>query len=275
VSILQFSDLTVTYGRGGSAMKAVDDVSFDVPEGSITGIVGESGSGKSTLARAAVGLTEASSGRIVFDGVDIVRARGRRAAHRRGVQMVFQDPQSCLDPRLTVRASIEEALQTAVKRRAAPKLTRAGRRDRVDELLHSVRLDAAFGDAFPTSLSGGQRQRVALVRAIAAQPRVLIADEITSALDVSVQGSVLNTLMDLHRDLGLTVVFITHNLPIVRQLCDRVIVMQQGSVVEAGPTERVLDAPQQPYTRELLAAVPRLGQRLFADDPVTAISSNG
>lgn len=263
MSLLEISDLRVTYGHGRSAVQAVDDVSFSVPAGEVVGVVGESGSGKSTVARAIVGLVEATSGRIVYDGVDIVRARGAARRARHGIQMVFQDPNACLDPRMPVGASIDEAIEAAVARGALSRRTSSQRRERVRELLELVHLDPAFAGTHPSSLSGGQRQRVALARAVAAEPGFLIADEITSALDVSVQGSVLNAFAALQRRLCFSVLFISHNVPIVRRLCPQTVVMHGGRIVESGPSSEVLIDPADSYTRELIEAVPRLGAPIF------------
>jgi len=239
VSELRFEDVTVRYGR----TTAVDGVSLTVPEGEVVGLVGESGSGKSTLARAAVGLAPLTGGRITLGG-EPVPTRGRS----RPLQMVFQDPYSSLDPRMTVGDSVAEAMP--------PGGTRAARRTEVERLLELVHLDPICAGSVPSRLSGGQRQRVALARALAARPRVVIADEITSALDVSVQGAVLNLVRELQRELGLTILFISHNLAVVRYVASHVAVMRHGRVVEQGPTARVLTEPGHDYTRELLAAVP-------------------
>jgi peptide/nickel transport system ATP-binding protein len=239
VTGLSFADVTVRYGR----MTAVDGVSLDVPKGEVVGLVGESGSGKSTLAKAAVGLAPLTGGRISLDGAP-VPTRGRR----RPLQMVFQDPYSSLDPRMTIGESVAEAMP--------PGGSRAGRRAEVERLLDLVHIYPAAAGALPSRLSGGQRQRVALARALAADPRVIIADEITSALDVSIQGAVLNLVRELQRRLGLSILFISHNLAVVRYVASHVAVMRQGRVVEHGPTARVLTEPSHDYTRELLAAVP-------------------
>lgn len=239
MSELKFENVTVRFGR----TTAVDDVSLTVPGGEVIGLVGESGSGKSTLARAAVGLAPLAAGRITLDGAP-VPTRGRP----RPLQMVFQDPYSSLDPRMTVGASVAEAMP--------PGRSRAERRAGVEHLLEQVHLDPAVADALPSRLSGGQRQRVALARALAADPRVVIADEITSALDVSVQGAVLNLVRELQRELGLSMLFISHNLAVVRYVASHVAVMRAGRLVEHGPTSRVLAEPAHDYTRELLAAVP-------------------
>lgn len=260
MSDLAFENVGVRYGHGPAAHQAVRGVSLHVPSGRTVGLVGESGSGKSTLARAVVGLHEAHTGRILVDGTDVVGARGSAAFVRRTVQLIFQDANSCLNPRMSIGASIEEAL--AVRGRSTRR-DRAHRRGEVAALLEMVELDPARAGDLPMQLSGGQRQRVAIARALAAEPRVLLADEITSALDVSVQGTVLNLLMRVQRDLDLTVLFISHNLAVVRQLCDDVAVMKDGEVVEIGSATEVIDHPEHPYTRELVRAVPRIGTPLF------------
>ncbi|MBA2956438.1 ATP-binding cassette domain-containing protein [Nocardioides sp. MAH-18] len=239
MSELRFEDVTVRYGH----YTAVDQVSLTVPAGQIVGLVGESGSGKSTLARAAVGLVPLDAGRILLDG-EPVPTRGRR----RPLQMVFQDPYSSLDPRMTIGESISEAM--------APGGSRAERRAEVGRLLELVHLDPARAGARPSELSGGQRQRVALARALGGRPSVVVADEITSALDVSIQGAVLNLVRELQRELGLSMLFISHNLAVVRYVATHVAVMHQGRIVEQGPTAQVLAEPDHDYTRALLAAVP-------------------
>lgn len=263
MSAIEFDDVHVHFGAGASRFHAVKGVSLAIPQGSIMGLVGESGSGKSTLARAAVGLVEASSGRILADGVDVVGARGKTARLRRRIQMIFQDPSSCLDPRMTIGESIGEALRAAERRDRSPRRGRAARTREVERLLHAVSLGADRADSYPSVLSGGQRQRVAIARALAAGPSVLLADEITSALDVSVQGAVLNLLLELQRELGFTMLFVSHNLAVVRYVCDHVAVMRHGELVESGPVLDVIDNPQHQYTRELMAAIPQLGEPMF------------
>uniref|UniRef100_UPI00135CE1C0 ABC transporter ATP-binding protein n=1 Tax=Microbacterium sp. 18062 TaxID=2681410 RepID=UPI00135CE1C0 len=234
MSGLRIEGLTVRYGHGAAAHLAVDDVTLEVPPGRIVGLVGESGSGKSTIARAAVGLTPITSGRILLDGQNAVR-RGRRP-----VQMVFQDPQSSLDPRMSIGQSIAEMLPRTIPRRQ--------RKAEIDRLLALVHLDPARRDARPRELSGGQRQRVGIARALAARPEMIIADEITSALDVSVQGAVLNLVRELQRELGLSMLFISHNLAVVRYVASSVAVMRHGRIVEHGAVSSVLEAPTHPYT---------------------------
>ncbi|PRX46910.1 peptide/nickel transport system ATP-binding protein [Prauserella shujinwangii] len=239
MSDLRWQDVTVRYGRH----VVVDRVDLTVPEGRIVGLVGESGSGKSTLARAAVGLAPVHGGTITLGGAPVPTS-GRR----RPLQMVFQDPYASLDPRMTVGDSVAEAMP--------PGRSRQQRRAEVERLLELVHVDPARARTRPGGLSGGQRQRVAIARALAARPRVVIADEITSALDVSIQGVVLNLLRELRRDLGLSILFISHNLAVVRYVASHVAVMRAGRIVEQGPTERVLGHPNHDYTRTLLAAVP-------------------
>jgi peptide/nickel transport system ATP-binding protein len=247
MSELRFEGVSVRFGTGGRALTAVDGVDLTVPSGQVVGLVGESGSGKSTLARAAVGLTEPSSGRILLDGVPLKH----RAGQRRPLQMVFQDPYSSLDPRMSVGDSIAESVPRSVGK--------AQRREEVVRLLELVGLDADRAQAYPGALSGGQRQRVAIARALAGQPDVIIADEITSALDVSIQGTVLNLVRELQRELHLSMLFISHNLAVVRYVSDLIAVMYLGRIVEFGPAADVLSNPQHPYTKELLAAAPRRG----------------
>jgi len=239
MSSLEFDGITVRYGTS----TVLDDVSLTVPDGRIVGLVGESGSGKSTLAKAAVGLAPVHSGRILLDGAPI-RLRGRH----RPIQMVFQDPFSSLDPRMTIGESIAEAIPE--------RLSRSGRNAEIARLLEIVHLDPGRSALLPGHLSGGQRQRVALARALAGRPQLVIADEITSALDVSVQGAVLNLVREMQRELGLSMLFISHNLAVVRYVATEVAVMSGGRIVEHGPTADVLERPQHAYTRQLLAAIP-------------------
>ncbi|MET0772598.1 MAG: ABC transporter ATP-binding protein [Candidatus Limnocylindrales bacterium] len=244
MSGLRFEEVTVRYGSRRGGITAVDRVSLAVPPGSVVGLVGESGSGKSTLARAAVGLAPMERGRILFDDAPLPMTG------RRPIQMVFQDPYSSLDPRMTIGDSVAEALP--------PGLGKAERDAEVRRLLGLVHLDPLRARAYPVHLSGGQRQRVALARALAGRPRVLIADEITSALDVSIQGAVLNLVRELQRELGLAILFISHNLAVVRAVASHIAVMYLGRLVESDTAEAVLTRPQHPYTRDLLAAIPRL-----------------
>lgn len=243
MSELRFEQVTVRFGNRRRGMNAVDGVSLSVGDGAVVGLVGESGSGKSTLARAAVGLAPLHAGRILLDGKPV-----RQRAGNRPVQMVFQDPYSSLDPRMTIGETIAEAVPHGI--------SAADRRREVSRLLQLVELDPTRAGSYPAHLSGGQRQRVALARALAGRPEVVIADEITSALDVSIQGTVLNLVRTLQRELGMSMLFISHNLAVVRYVASEIAVMYLGRIVEHGPTDSVLADPQHPYTRDLLAAIP-------------------
>jgi peptide/nickel transport system ATP-binding protein len=249
MTVLEFVDVTVRYGHGPAAMTALDDVSLTIPDQSIVGLVGESGSGKSTLGRAAVGLAPVSAGQVLLDGKP-VPLRGRR----RPVQMIFQDPAGALNPRMSVGASIAEALPS-----------RRGQRAEVARLLEQVHLEPSVAERLPGTLSGGQRQRVVGARALAARPEVVIADEITSALDVSVQGAVLNLVREVCRDLGISMLFISHNLSVVRYVSDAIAVMYLGQVVEAAPTAQLVTEAQHPYTRRLLRSTLTIGTTLSAE----------
>lgn len=255
---LTFESLSITYGHGASAFTAVDGVDLTLRAGEVLGLVGESGSGKSTIARAAVGLAEPSAGRILLGDTEISHARGALLRERRRVQMIFQDPQSCFNPRRSIGQSLDEALIAAHRREGTATPQLRARKDEIANLLRAVALPAETAQRMPPELSGGQRQRVAVARAIAAKPAVILADEITSALDVSVQGSVLNLLKELQRELGFSMLFISHNLAVVRIVCDRVAVMRSGTLVEVGETVDVMTSPTHDYTRELIAAVPTL-----------------
>ncbi|MET9217311.1 ABC transporter ATP-binding protein [Streptomyces sp. NPDC003300] len=261
MSTLEFDHVTVRFGHGRAAQTAVDDASLVVRSGRTLGLVGESGSGKSTMARVAVGLARADAGTVRLDGVDLTaRSREARLARRR-VQMVFQDPLAALDPRMPVGVSVAEGLLATGRR-----LNRTDRETRVRELLDLVHIDPSRAGDRPARFSGGQRQRITIARALAAEPAVLVADEITSALDVSVQGVVLNLLRELQSELHLTMLFISHNLAVVRYVSDEVTVMRAGRVVEHGPTDAVLADPADPYTRELLRSIPVMGRPLDLDD---------
>ena len=242
MSELRFHDVTVRFGTGRHMMTAVDSVSLTVASGQILGLVGESGSGKSTLAKASVGLAPITSGKITLDD-EPVPLSGKH----RPIQMIFQDPTASLNPRMTVGDSIIEAAQDC---------PRAHRADKVATLLELVHLDRSHTHVYPGQLSGGQRQRVAIARSLAGNPKVIIADEITSSLDVSSQGAILNLVRELVTELNLTMVFISHNLAIVRYVASRVAVMFNGEIVEEGPTIETLANPTHEYTRALLAAVP-------------------
>lgn len=249
---LKFENVSVTFGHGRRKVTAVDQVSLIVPEGKVLGLVGESGSGKSTLARATVGLAPLSAGAVLLDGVPLDHGRLRQP-----IQMVFQDPYSSLDPRMSVRDSVAQAIPKSVAR------GRAARRQIATEMLAKVGIDSARSAAKPSTFSGGQRQRIALARALAARPKAIIADEITSALDVSVQGAVLNLLRELHDELAFSMLFISHNLAVVRYVSDYIAVIYLGQIVEIGTAADVISNPQHEYTRELLAAAPDMDSGLL------------
>jgi oligopeptide transport system ATP-binding protein len=262
--------LSKTFVRGGwvrrQEVHAVDEVSFRLEQGTTLALVGESGSGKTTVARMITGLERPTSGEVRIFGEP--RPTRPNARARRGlasqVQLVFQNPYRSLDPRQTVGSAIDEFIRTHFDWDAAR------RSARVAELLELVKLPARARAALPGDLSGGQRQRVCIARALATEPRVLVLDEAVAALDVSVQAQVLNVLADVRDETGVSYLFVTHDLAVVRQIADEVVVMRMGTVVEAGPTARVLDAPQEAYTRVLRDSVPREGwtpQRRTAAGP--------
>ncbi len=234
-------------------LRAVSDVSFSIATGSSVGIVGESGCGKSTLARAIIGLVRPTSGAIMLGGIALGGTRDR--VMRRRIQMVFQDPAASLNPRMTVGDAISEVLRVHELR------PEHAIEDRCRELLELVELPASASALRPTALSGGQCQRVAIARALAVEPDLLIADEAVAALDVSVQASILNLLNELRRRLGLTMLFISHDLGVVRQVTDRVLVLYLGRVVEDQPTRDAFNDPRHPYARALLAAAPRFDSK--------------
>ena len=259
--VIELQEVFVSFpGRGtaGESLRrrrvvAVDGVSFSVARGECVGIVGESGCGKSTLVRTIVGLQKPDSGRIMIEG-QLLGAHIDRAQRRR-IQLVFQDPFSALNPDMKIGSMLGELLRV---HRLVP---RRSINSRCGELLAAVGLSADYLDVYPQGLSGGQRQRVSIARALALEPEIILADEVVSALDVSVQADILNLIIRLRQELGLTVLFISHDLAVVRQLCDRVLVMHQGRVVESGPVERVFASPEHDYTKTLLDSIPRLALR--------------
>ena len=259
--LVQVRDLRRTYTRPRTSLlgpvpvvEALRGVSFDIARGERFGIVGESGSGKSTLLRLLCGLDRAASGSIRFDGQEVVGRRERDLAFLRAeLQIVFQDPTGSLDPRMRVRDIVCEPL--VVQGHPDP-------RGRLRELLDAVGLPADAADRYPHQFSGGQRQRISIARALAPSPSVLVADEPVSALDVSVRAQILNLLEDLVEDNGLTLVFVSHDLSVVRHVCDTVAVMHRGEIVETGTVDDVHERPSHPYTQRLVAAVPTLRRAL-------------
>ena len=262
--ILSIRDLSMRFSKPRSladtvarrpqkVVSALNGVELDVMAGETLGIVGESGCGKSTLARCIAGLNRPTAGDILFEGESVVGLKGaKRRAYNRRVQMMFQDPYTSLNPRMTVRDTLEEAI-TVHGMRAGAEIGR-----RVDELLDLVRLPDGAADKYPHEFSGGQRQRIGIARALALEPTCLVADELVSALDVSVQAQVVNLLMELQDNLGLTVLFVAHDLRLVRHVSHRVAVIYLGAIVEIGPSEALFSSPRHPYSRALLAAAPSL-----------------
>jgi len=241
-------------------LRAVDGVSFDVRRGEILGIVGESGCGKSTLGKTLMGIQPASSGRVVFEGHDVAGLSPSEARkYREHLQYCYQDPGASLDPRWTIRSSLHEPLIVHTT------LPAAEREVRVREILKAVGLPETHLDLYPHEISGGQQRRVGLARILTLKPSVVILDEPTSGLDVSVQATILNLFLDLQRSFGLTYLFISHDLSVVRLVCHRVAVMYLGRIVEIGDTEAIFTAPQHPYTQSLLAAIPKIGGTRVTD----------
>ncbi len=237
-------------GAGSGVVKAVDDVSFDIQPGEVLGLVGESGSGKSTTGRLILRLLEPTAGRVTYDGKAVFGLpKNQMRELRKQMQIVFQDPYGAFNPRLTVGAIIGEALEL----RGVPSSDRAST---VRHFLEMVQMPTTVANRYPHEFSGGQRQRIGIARALAVEPKFIVADEPVSALDVSTQAEIVNLLLDLQQRLSLTMLFISHDLSVVKVLCDRVAVMQNGKLVEVGDSKQIFEAPQQEYTRELLAAVP-------------------
>jgi ABC-type oligopeptide transport system ATPase subunit len=239
--------------RRGAAetFRAVDDVSFEIAPGETLGLVGESGSGKSTTAFAILQVVNPTSGSVRFEGTELTELSASELRPlRREMQIIFQDPYSSLDPRLTVEEIVAEPLEVHAVG------DRAWRRRRVEELLEVVGMDPTHARRYPHEFSGGQRQRIGIARALALEPKLLICDEPVSALDVSIRAQILNLLNDLQASLGLTYLFVAHDLAVVRAMSDRIAVMSRGKIVESGLADQVYDDPQHPYTKALLAAVP-------------------
>lgn len=249
-------------GGATSEVRAVDDVSFSIEPGETLGLVGESGSGKSTLGRLVLRLIEPTSGSIHFDGRELLPASGPEMRRlRRDMQIIFQDPFGSLDPRMRVEDIVGEPLiihKEVINKDGRERLTRSTRRIRVMELLRAVGLDESAVRRFPHEFSGGQRQRIVIARALALRPKFIVADEPVSALDVSVGAQIVNLLAKLQREFGLTYLFISHSMPVVRYLANRIAVMYRGKIVEVGTTEQVTAKPTHPYTRSLIEATPEI-----------------
>ena len=246
----------------GQQVKAVNQVDLDIYRGETLGLVGESGSGKSTLGRAILQLYEPTSGRVMFHGFDLKQlTRAEQFRVRKDMQIIFQDPYASLDPRMKVEDIIGEALDTHGLVKNASQ-----RRERIEELLALVELDASFASRFPHEFSGGQRQRIGIARALAVEPDFIVADEPLSALDVSIQAQIIDLMQKLQEQLGLTYLSIAHDLAVVKQISDRVAVMQHGQIVEIAETNELYDKPLHPYTQQLLSAVPRLDTQFRASD---------
>lgn len=261
MALLSVQDLKIHFpvrsgwlGRANDVIKAVDSVSFDVAEGSTVGLVGESGSGKSTVARALLKLSPVTGGSVIYRGREVLAMpESEFRPMRKEMQMVFQDPIGSLNPRMTVEAILGEPLQIHFKEKK-----REQRRDVSAALLKKVGLPEESLQRYPHEFSGGQRQRIGIARALAVQPKFLICDEPVSALDVSVQAQILNLLKDLQEEFRLTLLFIAHDLAVVRHMSDRIVVMHHGKVVEQGDADEVCENPRHDYTRKLLEAVPQL-----------------
>ena len=258
--LLEVKEVTKTFRKRGGfsflgshdVVQALDNVSLTIRRGETLGLVGESGSGKSTLGRAILNLIPITSGSVVFEGRDLAMASAAEMRLlRRRMQIVFQDPYSSLHPRMTVRQTICDGL------RAGGINDKSEMDGRVDELVRAVGLGPVHVDVYPHQLSGGQRQRVAIARALSVKPSFIVADEPVSALDVSIQAQILNLLADIQAEFGLTYLFISHDLNVIRYLADRVAVMHQGRIVEEAPARDLFAAPQHPYTRLLLDAMPK------------------
>jgi ABC-type oligopeptide transport system ATPase subunit len=266
VALVEVRNLVKTFPFGETAfsgakgeVRAVDDVSLDINPGETLGLVGESGSGKSTLGRLLLRLIEPTSGTVRFDGHDVLRASARKMRRfRRDMQIIFQDPFGSLDPRMRVLEIIAEPLVIHEN------LSARARRERVLELLRAVALDESVLDRFPHEFSGGQRQRIVIARALALSPRFIVADEPVSALDVSVGAQIVNLLADLQRQFGLTYLFISHSMPVVRYLATRIAVMYRGKIVEMDTAEKITSAPEHPYTQSLVQATPEINVQVGA-----------
>jgi peptide/nickel transport system ATP-binding protein len=251
---VRFQGKTNLLGKTKNYFTAVDDVSFEIFKGETLGLVGESGCGKTTLGRTLLGLIEPASGKIYYNNSDITRlSKEQLKALRKDVQLIFQDPYSSLNPRLTIGDAIAEPMKiTGIEK------TIRDRKKKVAALLERVSLSPNMTNRYPHEFSGGQRQRIVIARALSMNPDFIVCDESVSALDVSVQAQVLNLLNELKTELGLTMLFISHDLSVVRYMCDRIMVMKKGKIIEAGKAEEVYYNPQDPYTKQLIEAIPKI-----------------
>jgi len=256
MTMLSIRDLVVSY-PGHPPVTAVNGLDLEIGRGEVVGLVGESGSGKSTIARAVTGVAPVQSGQVILESTDVTNPQGRTVRElRKRVQLVFQDPHSSLNPRMSVGQAVEEAVVVSGQ---GERRDSARTRGRVEELFGLVHLPANAIGRYPHQFSGGQLQRIAIARALATEPEVLLLDEVSASLDVSVQATILNLLRDLRSELGLTFLYISHDLSIVRYLCQRVYVMEKGRIVESGLVEEVFGSPRNSYTKRLMSAVPTLG----------------
>jgi peptide/nickel transport system ATP-binding protein len=251
-AMLTVSALKKYFGHGERPVRAVDDVSFDIRDGEVLGLVGESGSGKTTIGRSVLKLIEPTAGQVTFDGIDLVPlSASAMRPYRRRLQIIFQDPYASLNPRRRVGDTLDEAMATHGLHPGP------ARKARIAELLLLVGLSPLHAQRFPHEFSGGQRQRIGIARALAVEPQFIVADEPVSALDVSIQAQVINLLSDLREKFGLTMLFISHDLDVVEYLCDRIVVLYLGKVMEIAPAKDLYRSPQHPYTQALLEASPR------------------
>jgi oligopeptide transport system ATP-binding protein len=262
VSYLEIKDLHTHFTQGSGSIfsagrhvvRAVDGVTLRLEKGEILGLVGESGCGKSTLSRTIMQLIPSTTGAVVLDGDDLSKLSPSQVRKRRlDFQMVFQDPYASLNPRMTIYSTLAEAV-----RQRHPKLKGGALFNRVETLMATVGLDAKVMQKYPHEFSGGQRQRIAIARALAPEPKLILADEPVSALDVSIQSQILNLIKSLQKDLGLTMIFISHDLGVVHYIADRIAVMHKGKIVESGPAGQVFHQPQADYTKRLLASIPKM-----------------
>ena len=251
-AMLTVSALKKYFGHGERPVRAVDDVSFDIRDGEVLGLVGESGSGKTTIGRSVLKLIEPTAGQVTFDGIDLVPlSASAMRPYRRRLQIIFQDPYASLNPRRRVGDTLDEAMATHGLHPGP------ARKARIAELLLLVGLAPLHAQRFPHEFSGGQRQRIGIARALAVEPQFIVADEPVSALDVSIQAQVINLLSDLREKFGLTMLFISHDLDVVEYLCDRIVVLYLGKVMEIAPAKELYRSPRHPYTEALLEASPR------------------